>query len=54
MREAACACIAELALKLTTDAMRQHVPRLLHALTICFSDDSWPVRDGEEISTVLL
>ncbi|KAG0725181.1 hypothetical protein GWK47_039084 [Chionoecetes opilio] len=46
VREAACACIAELALKLTTDAVRQHVPRLLHALTICFTDDSWPVRDA--------
>lgn len=46
VREAACACIAELALKLTTDAVRQHVPRLLHALTVCFTDDSWPVRDA--------
>lgn len=49
VREAACACIAELALKLTTDAVRQHVPRLLHALTVCFTDDSWPVRDGEKL-----
>lgn len=46
VREAACACIAELALKLTTDAVRHHVPRLLHALTVCFTDDSWPVRDA--------
>ncbi|XP_045581052.1 uncharacterized protein [Procambarus clarkii] len=46
VREAACACIAELALKIAVDAVRAHVPDLLHALTICFNDDSWPVRDA--------
>lgn len=46
VREAACACIAELALKIATDAVRAHVPDLLHALTVCFNDDSWPVRDA--------
>lgn len=49
VREAACACIAELALKIATDAVRAHVSDLLHALTVCFNDDSWPVRDGEDI-----
>lgn len=47
VREAACACIAELALKLNTGALRSHVQPLLHALTVCFADDSWPVRDGK-------
>ncbi|XP_063591073.1 uncharacterized protein LOC134768277 [Penaeus indicus] len=46
VREAACACIAELALKIARSAVRAHVPDLLHALTVCFSDDSWPVRDA--------
>ncbi|KAK4314086.1 hypothetical protein Pmani_014616 [Petrolisthes manimaculis] len=46
VREAACACIAELALKLNTEAVRSHVQPLLHALTVCFADDSWPVRDA--------
>ncbi|XP_068210771.1 uncharacterized protein [Palaemon carinicauda] len=46
VREAACACIAELALKIAKEAVRNHVPDLLQALTICFNDDSWPVRDA--------
>ncbi|XP_069947030.1 uncharacterized protein [Cherax quadricarinatus] len=46
VREAACACIAELALKISTEAVRAHVPDLLHTLTVCFNDDSWPVRDA--------
>ncbi|XP_066947983.1 uncharacterized protein [Macrobrachium rosenbergii] len=46
VREAACACIAELALKIAKDAVRKHVPDLLQTLTICFNDDSWPVRDA--------
>lgn len=49
VREAACACIAELALKIARGSVRAHVPDLLHALTVCFSDDSWPVRDGKNI-----
>jgi len=46
VREAACACIAELASKISVSAVRPHVPNLLAALTICFKDDSWPVRDA--------
>lgn len=46
VREAACACIAELALKISKDSVRKHVSDLLRALTICFNDDSWPVRDA--------
>jgi len=29
------------------DVMNSHIPSLLEALLICFSDDSWPVRDGK-------
>jgi hypothetical protein len=47
VREAACACIAELAAKIQPQAVRPHVERLLNTLLICFQDDSWPVRDGE-------
>ncbi len=46
VREAACACIAELALKVDKKAVRPHVPTLLDALVGCFKDDSWPVRDA--------
>ncbi|XP_076055845.1 uncharacterized protein LOC143033974 isoform X2 [Oratosquilla oratoria] len=46
VREAACSCIAELALKVTSDSVRPFVPVLLDALTVCFNDDSWPVRDA--------
>ncbi|KAJ4426515.1 hypothetical protein ANN_27329 [Periplaneta americana] len=47
VREAACACIAELAAKIQPQAVRPYVERLLNTLLVCFKDDSWPVRDGE-------
>ncbi|XP_015919136.2 uncharacterized protein [Parasteatoda tepidariorum] len=46
VREAACACVAELASKVDKEATQSHVPRLLQTLVDCFSDDSWPVRDA--------
>eukprot|EP00057_Strongylocentrotus_purpuratus_P004297 XP_003728420.1 PREDICTED: uncharacterized protein LOC100889564 [Strongylocentrotus purpuratus] len=46
VREAACACIAELGAKIEKDVVREHVPRLLGTLLVCFRDDSWPVRDA--------
>nr|XP_054758807.1 uncharacterized protein LOC129264874 [Lytechinus pictus] len=46
VREAACACIAELGAKIGQDVVRGHVPRLLDTLLVCFKDDSWPVRDA--------
>lgn len=45
VREAACHCIAELALKISTDAVRPYTKPLLDALHVCFQDESWPVRD---------
>lgn len=47
VREAACACIAELASKIHPQTVQPHVERLLNTLLVCFQDDSWPVRDGE-------
>ena len=46
VREAACACIAELCTKVSPDAVQPHVPALLAALLICFKDESWPCRDA--------
>ena len=46
VREAACACIAELATKVGSDPVRVHVPALIQGLLVCFEDDSWPVRDA--------
>ncbi|PIK47878.1 hypothetical protein BSL78_15253 [Apostichopus japonicus] len=46
VREAACACIAELGSKIDKEKVRPYVQRLLTALLICFEDDSWPVRDA--------
>lgn len=46
VREAACACIAELGSKVNQDAVRPYVLPLLEALRVCFNDDSWPVRDA--------
>jgi len=46
VREAACACISELATKVNANAVFKHVPDLLQALLECFMDDSWPVRDA--------
>ncbi|XP_072032350.1 uncharacterized protein [Amphiura filiformis] len=46
VREAACACIAELGSKIDSDVVRPYVNVLLKALLVCFKDDSWPVRDA--------
>lgn len=46
VREAACACIAELGSKIDKEKVRPHVKQLLEALLVCFQDDSWPVRDA--------
>ncbi|KAK6182480.1 hypothetical protein SNE40_010161 [Patella caerulea] len=46
VREAACACIAELGLKADKSVVSPHISKLLEALLICFNDDSWPVRDA--------
>lgn len=46
VREAACACIAELMAKIEPGSIREFVPRLLGALVNCFKDASWPVRDA--------
>jgi hypothetical protein len=46
VREAACACMAELCAKVDKAAVAPHVPAMLHALLICFKDDSWPCRDA--------
>uniref|UniRef100_A0A1B6GJM3 TOG domain-containing protein n=1 Tax=Cuerna arida TaxID=1464854 RepID=A0A1B6GJM3_9HEMI len=46
VREAACACIAELASKIDQAAVRPFVQVLLDTLLTCFQDDSWPVRDA--------
>ncbi|KAJ8045682.1 putative serine/threonine-protein phosphatase PP2A regulatory subunit [Holothuria leucospilota] len=46
VREAACACIAELGSKIDKEKVRPHVSTLLEALLVCFQDGSWPVRDA--------
>ncbi|EEB20167.1 hypothetical protein Phum_PHUM604480 [Pediculus humanus corporis] len=46
VREAACACIAELASKISKEHVRPYVNELLNTLVICFQDNSWPVRDA--------
>ena len=46
VREAACACISEIAVKISPSAVQNLVPSLLDALLGCFLDDSWPVRDA--------
>lgn len=46
VREAACACIAELASKIDQDAVRPYVSRLFGTLLVCFRDPSWAVRDA--------
>jgi len=46
VREAACACIAELASKCAEDSLANHSGPLLDSLIDCFGDDSWPVRDA--------
>lgn len=51
VREAACACIAELMIKVEPDAVRPHVQQLLAALLLAFKDASWPVRDAACVAT---
>ena len=46
VREAACACIAELMCKVDQERVCPHVSKLLRALINCFKDASWPVRDA--------
>ncbi|GFR51159.1 hypothetical protein Agub_g13515, partial [Astrephomene gubernaculifera] len=46
VREAACACIAELMEKVDRSAVSPHVPALFRSLVLCFKDMSWPVRDA--------
>jgi len=50
VREAACHCIAELAVKIDADRTRAYVEDLVSALLECFKDDSWPVRDAACVS----
>ena len=45
VREAACHCIAELAIKLDKAVLGPFVDQLIQILLECFKDDSWPVRD---------
>ncbi|GAX73817.1 hypothetical protein CEUSTIGMA_g1268.t1 [Chlamydomonas eustigma] len=46
VREAACGCIAELMEKVDRSSVAAHVESLLQALTVCFKDMGWPVRDA--------
>ncbi|KAK4472238.1 hypothetical protein MN116_003509 [Schistosoma mekongi] len=46
VREASCASIAEIVTKLDSNLLLPCVNKLLDALTICFGDESWPVRDA--------
>lgn len=46
VREAACACIAELGDKIDKACLSEHVLTLLRVLLECFRDESWPVRDA--------
>ena len=54
MREAACACIGELCEKVDRAAVEPHVPTLLHALLVCFNDESWPCRDAAAAGSAAL
>lgn len=54
VREAACACIGELCEKVDRSAVEPHVPTLLHALLVCFNDESWPCRDAAAAGSAAL
>jgi hypothetical protein len=54
VREAACACIGELCVKVSEDAVAPNVPALLAALLVCFRDESWPCRDAAAAGTSAL
>lgn len=45
-REAACACMPELAVKIERQAVEPHVGPMLRCLLGCFRDSSWPVREA--------
>eukprot|EP00049_Salpingoeca_infusionum_P017689 m.354010 g.354010 ORF g.354010 m.354010 type:complete len:655 (-) comp16896_c0_seq1:234-2198(-) len=51
VREAACACIAELGGKIDPAALEPYVITLLECLEESFQDDSWPVRDAACIAS---
>jgi len=51
VREAACACIAELMVKVDPESVGEHVPKLLAALLLAFKDASWLVRDAACVAT---
>ena len=52
VREAACACMAELAAKIDPDAVRPHLARIMRTLLRGLrSDDSWTVRDAACLAT---
>nr|CAH8826961.1 unnamed protein product [Trichobilharzia regenti] len=46
VREAACASMAEIVMKLDPQLLLPFVDKLLNALLVCFGDESWPVRDA--------
>eukprot|EP00300_Choanocystis_sp_HF-7_P015095 c18933_g1_i1.p1 GENE.c18933_g1_i1~~c18933_g1_i1.p1 ORF type:complete len:644 (-),score=124.72 c18933_g1_i1:59-1990(-) len=46
VREAACHCIAEVAVCVDQQAVSPHVGKLVGALVDAFKDESWPVRDA--------
>ncbi|CAG0913978.1 unnamed protein product [Notodromas monacha] len=46
VREAACACIAELAAKIPHEILMPYIADMLATLLDCFQDESWPVRDA--------
>ncbi|CAG9464545.1 unnamed protein product [Pedinophyceae sp. YPF-701] len=46
VREAACACMAELMSKIDKGATGPHAATMLRTLVNCFKDASWPVRDA--------
>lgn len=45
VREAACLCIGELAVKISRSVLLPHVKSLVEVFCECFQDHSWPVRD---------
>ncbi|TRY75172.1 hypothetical protein TCAL_14582 [Tigriopus californicus] len=45
VREAACLCIGELAVKISRPILLPHVKSLVEVFCECFQDHSWPVRD---------
>jgi len=47
VREASCACIAELSRKIDRNVVLPYVETLLRTLEHCFKDQSWQVRDGK-------